>query len=189
MKNFTPVSGQEVLDRIYDREHNELYAEEVIEDVYKMLAFKASNGNVWTTKRSFYKSLEQTDGYMEFTFKKYTFYAIMEVKRKVCNTENQYKKQLLQALRYLWLYKNDKSIKFFILASEKFYIYVDRRDIEDLIEELSPLFAVSTKSACKSWQDPALKEVMQRYFINFHVTLIDQLRLDNTLKEIYKLAA
>ena len=130
VSNFISVSGLEIIDQIYNEEHNDFELEEVIEDVYKMMTYKASNMQIMTIKRGFYKSREKTDGYMSFGD---NFYGLQEVKRKVCNTENQYRKQLLQALRYLWLYKNDPSIKVFILNSEKFYVYVLREDIEDLI--------------------------------------------------------
>ena len=189
MKNkFIPVSGLEILDQIYDKEHNDFELEEVIEDVYKMMTYKASNMQVMTIKRGFYKSREKTDGYMTFSLNgREEFYGIQEVKRKVCNTTNQYKKQLLQALRYLWLYRNDESVKVFILNSEKFYVYVLREDIEDLINNLSPLFEKSSKSACESWNDLSLRKTIQSYNVNFHTTLLRDLKLDKTLNEIYDL--
>ena len=187
--NFIPVSGQELYDQMYDKEHNYIQVETVIEDIYKMGTYKASNMQVMTIKRGFYGSKEQTDGYMTFRIGNREFYGIQEVKRKVCNSINQYKKQLLQALRYLWLYRNDPSIKVIILNSEKFYVYVLREDIEDLISLLEPLFKVSSKSACKSWDDIDLKRTIQSYNVNFHTTLLKDLRLDKTLEEIYKLAA
>ena len=186
--NFIPVSGLEILDQIYDEEHNDFELEEVIEDVYKMMTYKASNMQVMTIKRGFYKSREKTDGYMTFSLNgREKFYGIQEVKRKVCNTTNQYKKQLLQALRYLWLYRNDESVKVFILNSEKFYVYVLREDIEDLINNLSPLFEKSSKSACESWNDLSLRKTIQSYNVNFHTTLLRDLKLDKTLNEIYDL--
>lgn len=190
MKNlkFIPVSGLEILDQIYDEEHNDFELEEVIEDVYKMMTYKASNMNVMTVKRGFYKSREKTDGFMTFLYNgEEKCFGIQEVKRKVCNSVNQYKKQLLQALRYLYLYRNDPSIKVFILNSEKFYVYVLREDIEDLINQLKPLFEVSTKPACKTWDDHTLRRMIQSYNINFHTTLLRDLELDKTLTEIYKL--
>ena len=189
MKNkFIPVSGLEILDQIYDKEHNDFELEEVIEDVYKIMTYKASNMQVMTVKRGFYKSRETTDGYMTFSLNgDEKFFGIQEVKRKVCNTKNQYKKQLLQALRYLWLYRNDKSVKVFVLNSEKFYVYVLREDIEDLINALAPLFEKSDKSACKSWYDFDLRNTIQSYNINFHTTLLRNLELDKTLNEIYNL--
>lgn len=187
--NFIPVSGQELYDQMYDKEHDYIQVETVIEDIYKMGTYKASNMQVMTIKRGFYGSKEQTDGYMTFRVGNKEFYGIQEVKRKVCNSINQYKKQLLQALRYLWLYRNDPSIKVIILNSEKFYVYVLREDIEDLISALEPLFKISNKSACKSWDDIDLKRTIQSYNINFHTTLLTDLRLDKTLEEIYKQAA
>lgn len=187
--NFIPVSGQELYDQMYDKEHNYIQVETVIEDIYKMGTYKASNMQVMTIKRGFYGSKEQTDGYMTFRIGNREFYGIQEVKRKVCNSINQYKKQLLQALRYLWLYRNDPSIRVIILNSEKFYVYVLREDIEDLISALEPLFKVSDKPACKSWYDDNLKRTIQSYNVNFHTTLLKDLRLDKTLEEIYKLAA
>lgn len=186
ISNFIPVNGLEILDQIFDEEHNDFELEEVIEDVYKMMTYKASNMQIVTVKRGFYKSREKTDGYMSFGD---NFYGLQEVKRKVCNSETQYKKQLLQALRYLWLYKNDPSIKVFILNSEKFYVYVLREDIEELINTLSPLFAKSTKSACKVWDDMSLRQVIKSTNIRFHSTLLKDLSLDETLKSIYKAAA
>ena len=183
VSNFISVSGLEIIDQIYDEEHNDFELEEVIEDVYKMMTYKASNMQIMTIKRGFYKSREKTDGYMSFGD---NFYGLQEVKRKVCNTENQYRKQLLQALRYLWLYQNDPSIKVFILNSEKFYVYVLREDIEDLISTLAPLFAKSTKSACKTWDDIALRHAIQNASIKFHSTLLRNLALDEKLKEICK---
>ena len=189
MKNkFIPVSGLEILGQIYDEEHNDFELEEVIEDVYKMMTYKASNMQVFTIKRGFYKSREKTDGYMTFSLNgDEKFCGIQEVKRKVCNTTNQYKKQLLQALRYLWLYKNEPSVKVFVLNSEKFYVYVLREDIEDLISMLEPLFSKSDKSACKSWDDTDLRRTIQEYNINFHTTLLRNLELDKILEEIYTL--
>lgn len=187
--NFIPVTGQELYDQMYDKEHNYVQVETVIEDIYKMGTYKASNMQVMTIKRGFYGSREQTDGYMTFNLGNKEFYGIQEVKRKVCNSVNQYKKQLLQALRYLWLYRNDPSIKVIILNSEKFYVYVLRKDIEDLINVLEPLFKASDKSACKSWDDKNLRTTIQSYNVNFHTTLLNDLRLDKTLEEIYKLAA
>lgn len=188
VSNFISVSGLDILDQIYDEEHNDFELEEVIEDVYKMMTYKASNMQILTLKKGFYKSREKTDGFMTFSINgNEVFYGIQEVKRKVCNSTNQYKKQLLQALRYLWLYKNEPSIKVFVLNSEKFYIYVLREDIEDLINQLSPLFAKSDKSACKTWDDIALRRTIQNYDINFHTTLLRDLELDKTLTEIYKL--
>lgn len=187
--NFIPVSGQELYDQMYDKEHNYIQVETVIEDIYKMGTYKASNMQVVTIKRGFYGSREQTDGYMTFRIGNKEFYGIQEVKRKVCNSINQYKKQLLQALRYLWLYRNDPSIKVIILNSEKFYVYVLREDIEDLISLLEPLFKVSSKPAYKSWDDLNLRAAIQSYNVNFHTTLLKDLRLDKTLEEIYKLAA
>lgn len=186
VSNFIHVSGLEILDQIFDEENNDFELEEVIEDVYKMMTYKASNMQIMTVKRGFYKSREKTDGYMNFGD---NFYGLQEVKRKVTNTENQYRKQLLQALRYLWLYKNDPSIKVFILNSEKFYVYVLREDIEDLINTLSPLFAKSDKSACKSWDDLDLRFTIQKWNITFHSVLLRDLSLDTTLKEIYKQVA
>lgn len=186
--NFIPVSGLDILDQIFDEEHNDFELEEVIEDVYKMLTYKASNMQILTVKKGFYKSREKTDGYMTFSVSgNEKFYGIQEVKRKVCNTTNQYKKQLLQALRYLWLYRNDKNVKVFVLNSEKFYVYVLRKDIEGLIEALSPLFAKSDKSACKTWEDLDLRRTIQNYNINFNTTLLRDLELDKTLEEIYEL--
>jgi len=189
MKNkFIPVSGLDILDQIFDEERNDFELEEVIEDVYKIMTYKASNMQVITLKKGFYKSRETTDGYMTFSLNgDEKFYGIQEVKRKVCNSINQYKKQLLQALKYLWLYKNDPSIKVFILNSEKFYVYVLRDDIEDLISVLSPLFAKSSKSACRTWDDSLLRKTIQEYNINFHTTLLRDLELNKTLEEIYKL--
>lgn len=188
--NFISVSGQEILDQIYNKEHNDFELEEVIEDVYKMMTYKASNMQVMTVKRGFYKSREKTDGYMTFSLNgEEEFYGIQEVKRKVANTTNQYKKQLLQALRYLWLYKNDPSVKVFVLNSEKFYVYVFRKDIEDLISELAPLFSKSNKSACKTWDDLDLRHKIQESPIHFHTTLIRDLALDRELINIYKEAA
>jgi hypothetical protein len=188
VSNFISVSGLDILDQIYDEEHNDFELEEVIEDVYKMMTYKASNMQILTLKKGFYKSREKTDGFMTFSLNgKERFYGIQEVKRKVCNSTNQYKKQLLQALRYLWLYKNEPSIKVFVLNSEKFYVYVLREDIEDLINQLSPLFAKSDKSACKTWDDADLRRTIQSYNINFHTTLLRDLELDKTLTEIYKL--
>lgn len=189
LNDFIPVAGQEIYDQIYDKEHNYIQPETVIEDVYKMATYKASNMQVSTIKRGFYGSREQTDGYMTFVLNgDEKFYGIQEVKRKVSNRPSQYKKQLLQALRYLWLYRNDPSIKVFILNSEKFYVYVLRKDIEQLIEELCPLFAVSKEPACKSWNDTNLKSKIIDAEITFHSVLLKDLRLDNTLKEIYKAA-
>ena len=188
ISNFIPVNGLEILDQIFDEEHNDFELEEVIEDVYKMMTYKASNMNVMTVKKGFYKSKEKTDGFMTFSINgEEKFYGIQEVKRKVCNSTNQYKKQLLQALRYLWLYRNNPEVKVIVLNSEKFYVYVLRDDIEDLIEVLSPLFAKSDKSACKTWDDYALRHMIQSYNINFHTTLLRDLELDKTLTEIYKL--
>ena len=154
------------------------------------MTYKASNMQVMTVKRGFYKSREQTDGYMTFSYNgDEKFYGLQEVKRKVCNTENQYKKQLLQALRYLWLYKNDPSIRVFILNSEKFYVYVLRKDIEELINILEPLFAKSDKSAYETWNDVELRLTMKNYPVKFHSTLLRDLSLDEKLKEIYKIAA
>ena len=188
VSNFISVSGLDILDQIYDEEHNDFELEEVIEDVYKMMTYKASNMQILTLKKGFYKSREKTDGFMTFSINgNEVFYGIQEVKRKVCNSTNQYKKQLLQALRYLWLYKNEPSIKVFVLNSEKFYVYVLREDIEDLINQLSPLFAKSDKSACKTWDDTDLRRTIQSYNINFHTTLLRDLELDKTLTEIYKL--
>lgn len=188
ISNFIPVNGLEILNQIFDEEHNDFELEEVIEDVYKMMTYKASNMQVMTIKRGFYKSREKTDGYMTFSLNgREEFYGIQEVKRKVCNTTNQYKKQLLQALRYLWLYRNDESVKVFILNSEKFYVYVLREDIEDLINNLSPLFEKSSKSACESWNDLSLRKTIQSYNVNFHTTLLRDLKLDKTLNEIYDL--
>lgn len=188
VNNFISVSGLDILDQIYDEEHNDFELEEVIEDVYKMMTYKASNMQILTLKKGFYKSREKTDGFMTFSLNgNEKFYGIQEVKRKVCNSTNQYKKQLLQALRYLWLYKNEPSIKVFVLNSEKFYVYVLREDIEDLINQLSPLFAKSDKSACKAWDDTDLRRTIQSYNINFHTTLLRDLELDKTLTEIYKL--
>jgi len=188
VSNFISVSGLDILDQIYDEEHNDFELEEVIEDVYKMMTYKASNMQILTLKKGFYKSREKTDGLMTFSINgEEKFYGIQEVKRKVCNSTNQYKKQLLQALRYLWLYKNESSIKVFVLNSEKFYVYVLREDIEDLINQLSPLFAKSDKPACKTWNDTDLRRAIQSYNINFHTTLLRDLELDKTLTEIYKL--
>lgn len=190
INNFIPVTGQEIYNQIYDKEHNYIQLETVIEDVYKMATYKASNMQVSTIKRGFYGSREQTDGYMTFAIDgKEEFYGIQEVKRKVSNRPSQYKKQLLQALRYLWLYRNDPSIKVFILNSEKFYVYVLRKDIEHLIDELSPLFEVSKQPAHKSWYDLDLQSKIMSTEIPFHTTLLKDLRLDNALKEIYKEAA
>ena len=188
--NFIPVTGQELYDQMYDKEHNYIQLETVIEDIYKMGTYKASNMQVSTIKRGFYKSKEQTDGYMTFSLNgEEKFYGIQEVKRKVSNKPSQYKKQLLQALRYLWLYRNDPSIKVFVLNSEKFYVYVLRKDIENLIEKLNPLFALSNEPACRSWKDKKLQETILDANIPFHTTLLKDLRLDNTLKEIYTEAA
>ena len=190
ISNFIPVNGLEILDQIFDEEHNDFELEEVIEDVYKMMTYKASNMNVMTVKKGFYKSREKTDGFMTFSINgEEKFYGIQEVKRKVCNSTNQYKKQLLQALRYLWLYRNNPEVKVIVLNSEKFYVYVLREDIEDLIEVLSPLFAKSDKSACKTWDDIDLRRTIQSYNINFHTTLLRDLSLDTTLSDIYKLVA
>ncbi len=190
VNNFISVSGLDILDQIYDEEHNDFELEEVIEDVYKMMTYKASNMQILTIKKGFYKSREKTDGFMTFSIDgNEKFYGIQEVKRKVCNSTNQYKKQLLQALRYLWLYKNEPSIKVFVLNSEKFYVYVLREDIEDLINQLSPLFAKSDKSACKTWDDMDLRRTIQSYNINFHTTLLRDLSLDTTLIDIYRLVA
>lgn len=184
---FISVTGQELFDQMYDKEHDYIQVETVIEDIYKMGTYKASNMQVVTIKRGFYGSKEQTDGYMTFRSGKEEFYGIQEVKRKVCNSVNQYKKQLLQALRYLWLYRNDPAVKVFVLNSEKFYVYVLREDIEDLISTLEPLFKVSNKSACKAWDDHSLRKIIQDYNVNFHSTLLKDLRLDKTLEEIYTL--
>lgn len=190
VSNFIPVNGLEILDQIFDEEHNDFELEEVIEDVYKMMTYKASNMNVMTVKKGFYKSKEKTDGFMTFSINgEEKFYGIQEVKRKVCNSTNQYKKQLLQALRYLWLYRNDPEVKVIVLNSEKFYVYVLREDIEGLIEVLSPLFAKSDKSACRTWDDIDLRRTIQSYDINFHTTLLRDLSLDTTLSDIYKLVA
>ena len=187
---FISVSGLEILDQIYDKEHDDFELEEVIEDVYKMMTYKASNMNVMTVKKGFYKSREKTDGFMTFsTNGKEKFYGIQEVKRKVCNSTNQYKKQLLQALRYLWLYRNNPEVKVIVLNSEKFYVYVLREDIEDLINILDPIFKKSDKSACKTWDDVDLRRTIQSYDINFHTTLLRDLSLDTTLSDIYKLVA
>lgn len=188
MKNFIPVSGLEILSQIYNEEYNDFELEEVIEDVYKMMTYKASNMQVMTVKKGFYKSREKTDGYMTFSLNgDERFFGIQEVKRKVCNSTNQYRKQLLQALRYLWLYKNEPMVKVFVLNSEKFYVYVLREDIEDLINSLAPLFAKSNKPACKTWDDIRLRRTIQEYNINFHTTLLRDLELSETLEEIYKL--
>lgn len=188
--NFIPVTGQELYDQMYDKEHNYIQLETVIEDIYKIGTYRASNMQVSTIKRGFYGSREQTDGYMTFSLNgEEKFYGIQEVKRKVCNNPSQYKKQLLQALRYLWLYRNDPSIKVFVLNSEKFYVYVLRKDIENLIEQLSPLFAVSKEPAYKSWKDINLQRTILNADIPFHTTLLKDLRLDNALKEIYAQAA
>lgn len=188
--NFISVSGLEILDQIYNKEYNDFELEEVIEDVYKMMTYKASNMQVMTVKKGFYKSREKTDGYMTFSLNgEEEFYGIQEVKRKVANTPNQYRKQLLQALRYLWLYKNDPSVKVFVLNSEKFYVYVFRKDIENLINELCPLFSKSDKSACKTWDDLDLRHKIQEYPIQFHTTLIKDLALDKELITIYREAA
>lgn len=188
--NFIPVTGQELYDQMYDKEHNYIQLETVIEDIYKMGTYRASNMQVSTIKRGFYGSREQTDGYMTFSLNgEEKFYGIQEVKRKVCNKPSQYKKQLLQALRYLWLYRNDPSIKVFVLNSEKFYVYVLRKDIENLIEQLNPLFAVSKEPAYKSWKDMNLQRTILNADIPFHTTLLKDLRLDNALKEIYAQAA
>ena len=188
VNKFIPVSGLEILNQIYDTEHQDFELEEVIEDVYKMMTYKASNMQVMTIKRGFYKSREKTDGYMTFSLDgNEKFYGIQEVKRKVKTTENQYKKQLLQALRYLWLYGNNPSVKVFILNSEKFYVYVLREDIEDLISSLDPLFKVSDKPACNTWNDVSLRTVIKNYNVNFHTTLLRDLELNKTLEEIYTL--
>lgn len=188
--NFIPVTGQELYDQMYDKEHNYIQLETVIEDIYKMGTYRASNMQVSTIKRGFYGSREQTDGYMTFSLNgEEKFYGIQEVKRKVCNKPSQYKKQLLQALRYLWLYRNDPSIKVFVLNSEKFYVYVLRKDIENLIEQLNPLFAASKEPAYKSWKDINLQRTILNADIPFHTTLLKDLRLDNALKEIYAQAA
>ena len=65
-------------------------------------------------------------------------------------------------------------------------MYVLREDIEDLISTLAPLFAKSTKSACKTWDDVALRLAIQNASIKFHSTLLRNLELDKQLKEICK---
>lgn len=183
---FIKVGGQELLSKMYT--DGQVEKESVIEDVYKMFTYKSSNMNIMTVKKGFYGTREMTDGYMTFEIDgQEVFYGIQEVKRKVRNNVTQMSKQLLQALRYLWLYKNDPSIKVIILNSEKFYTYVFVKEIKDLIDKLAPLFAKSDKSASKSWDDLDLKTTILSYNISFHIHDLDKkFELSKNLKDIYK---
>ena len=184
--NFIPVSGKDLISKMYLNGNPE--KEDVIEDVYKLYTYKASMMNVETLKKGFYGTRETTDGYMAFSIDgDEKFYGIQEVKRKVCNSYRQYCKQLLQALRYLWLYRNDSSIKVIILNSEKYYVYVLVDEILDLINELSPLFSASNKSASETWKDITLKNKILHNRIPFHIkNLNEDFSLDEVLRTIYQ---
>ena len=133
---------------MYDGDGN-LYVEEVIEDVYKCNISDCTIGKVHTVKQpAGNKGRRKTDGWMTF---KYTdshsgFEGIQECKRGSAAQVNKLHYQLAQAIKYYWevciqLKKHkDTRFKVFCLNSEKYFAYVYKEEIQELLNILNPLF-------------------------------------------------
>ncbi len=179
-----PLKGLNFYKEFFDEDTGELLKESAIETIYNNKTIITSNTNVEIIKKGW------SDGWMQFKYPGQTFFGYQEVKRKVPCTELQFKKQLLQALKYFYddtfNTKKGNKVKVFCLNSERFYTYVLRSDLEDLIKDLFPAFAASKQSASNTWKDPLLKNIMMSHKIPFMVyKMPNGVELHNILRDIY----
>lgn len=179
-----PLKGLDFYEDFFDEDTGELLKEAAIETIYNNKTLIASNTNIEIVKKGW------SDGWMQFKYPGQMFFGYQEVKRKVPCTELQFRKQLLQALKYFYddtlNTKRDKKVKVFCLNSERFYTYVLRSDLEELFKDLFPAFELTKESASDTWKDPLLKSIMLSHKIPFRVyKMPDTVELHNILRDIY----
>lgn len=181
-----PLKGLDFCQEFFDEDSGDLLKESAIETIYNNKTLIVSNTNVEIVKKGW------SDGWMQFKYPGQIFFGYQETKRKVPCTNLQFRKQLLQALKYFYddvIIKGngkDKKVKVFCLNSERFYTYVLRSDLEELFKELFPAFALTKESASNTWRDPLLKSIMMSYNIPFRTKRMpEEVELHNIIRDIY----
>ena len=168
-------------------------SEAEVEDIYKD-AYKDVVGNhIHTIKKKIPNSRAHTDGLMECKSENGTFYGIQEVKHKKSTTDWQIKQQLIQALMYDWMLQTKgkhEEAKFYIMNSEKMFVYVFSKDIKELKAKLWEVFPTIEESPCVAYKNPKIQAIVRYASINYRKYIIsDRFELDEEIKEIYKQVA
>jgi len=102
-------------------------------------------------------------------------------------------RQLGQAIYYYfynWKFKyNNRNIRGIIINTEFYYGYVKISDIQDFLDELEPMYRITTvKSACHIKEDNQIISKI-RYAINNNINLhLSSLKTEDELTDYYKKA-
>lgn len=188
------VTGKELYSEMIDEDGN-LYPESTIESVYISNISGCTQGKVQTIKLPSKNKRRMTDGWMTF---KYTdtvrgFTGIQECKRGSAASLSKLPLQLAQAIKYYWEMcpnRQGRKFKVFCLTSEKYFSYVYKKDIEQLIDELDPLFKIDdcppNELANKPYNHKAIIEKIKNFNVPFNTKVMpDKVDLQNILRDIY----
>lgn len=175
-----------------------LLPESTIESVYISNISGCTKGKVQIIKIPSKNRRRMTDGWMTF---KYTssvkgFTGIQECKKGNAATIKKLPLQLAQAIKYYWEICHDnskieKNFKVFCLTSEKYFAYVFKDDIIDLLKQLNILFMYDDCAPNELSNKPHLHKPIIEAIKDFKVPFIikempNEVDLADILRDIYK---
>lgn len=197
------ITGKHIKNHYLFKQHScEADIEYLWRDMCHQL-FENTSVNLISNKKkikSFTNSKAQTDGELLFTLTTsnmlHEWRMIQETKYgKSANCTNEgLKNQLVQAIGYDYL--NNKNLEVgdlirhydcFILNSEKYFCYVLKKDIEELINDLYSLFDNYSGNPSSLYKDKDIMKLVYNTKVDFKIyKLTDDFNFTEVFKEIMK---
>lgn len=179
-----PVTGVTIMEELKNAKK-----EATIEFFYKHQLKDMFHGKFAVNDDTFVGTRAMTDGRLTYIIdQNHMIVGIQEAKFRKASTLTERKKALCQALHYNYFKYTQEFIEYdyFFLPTEKGVAYVLRKDIEQLIKLLDPLFAKTDKSPSTNWADLEIRTLMQRQDIDFHyVDITPDFELNKFFAEIF----
>lgn len=181
---------------MFDDEGN-LFPESTVESVYISSISGCTQGKVQTIKIPSKNRRRMTDGWMKFRYTDSVkgFTGIQECKRGKAASINKLPLQLAQAIKYYWEIchtnnKHVKEFKVFCLTSEKYFAYVYKDKIVELLDTLNTLFLEDDCPPNDLANKPYLHKPIIDAIKDFEIPFIikempTQVDLANIMRDIY----
>jgi len=190
-------SSKTIIPKFYD-EFGNLYAESVVEDVYKQVYFQVTNGS--TIKRTFRPyTREMCDGFIDFNN---GYKGLQEVKLKKTGKPNPspiaYNRQVAQMLKYYynlvkWFKYSKEELPVFIANSNTYFSWFTYREIKHCIGDFFSIvdhmpIGENRPTACKLYDYEPVKQFIDTNndCFNKHILILeDDFDFEEVFKEIF----
>ena len=166
---------------------NNIPSNDIIEDItlcnnsidlmylYKLLYYKISNNNIIPINK-----YNRSTNIIEFNYNNKYFYGLINYNYNPINTNYLIHRELIKLILKSFTYNLD--IKVFGLITQDKIVYVFKRDISNIIEDLYDMYIVKNNNYNTKFQT-----VVKSFDIDYNIDIINnRFKLKNTITNIYK---